>query len=424
MILDPLSGVATSFLQGSATIAERGDRFLAWQRERERYGLWPATLAGRDDAPPPLSFTGRDALALAAEPGVIAMALEALERCGRGDRAAGTTMVEALQASLAHLLRMCEAVCFVSGSAAVSGTVASLVGRGDTVILDDGAGPALRHAAAASGARVVRAAVGDTAGLAMLLRDARERAPRAAVLAAIETLSITRPGLPDIAAWRAACDREGATLLVDATHDLGAAGPGGTGVLGMQAALALPDIVVGSLGRAFAAAGGFAAFSSPAVAALVRVLAPLRAAAGPIPPWCAAAAHAAMQIAVGAEGEMRRAELACCARRLRAALKDLAAPGPDGAVMLVPTGGEAVSRRALRHLTRDRLAVELLEPPLVARGHGALRLRLSIRHGGAEIDRAALAIRDALAKAQRERELHLPDPVPPPCSPPRLRLVT
>jgi len=403
MVIDPLSGDATSFLRRGGTIAERGERFLAWQRERESYGLRPEAAAA-----PCLAFTGRDALALAAEPVVVAKALEALERCAHLGGVPKDRSVAALESALAALLDMPAAVAFASGTAALSGTMSAVVGQGDFIVLDDGVGPALRHAAAASGARVLRLRAGAGPDLGEVLRAARRHAPQSAILVATETLSITHAAQPDIADWRAACDAEAAALLVDATHDLGTAGPGGTGLLGMQGALALPDIVAGSLGRGFAASGGFACFASPAVAALVRSVAPVRAAAGPILPWCAAAALAALELVVCDEGAARRASLAQRSRHLRARLGGLAAPGPDAAVVLLPVTGAAVARRTMRRLHREGIALDLVEPPLAPRGRPLLRMRLSVRHAMADIDRAAASVRMALAGARDERGLYLP----------------
>lgn len=405
MIVDPLKGDATSFLRRANTISERGARFLAWRRERECYGLWPVPPPGDAANPSAFDFTRRDALGLATEPSIAMAAVEALGRAGdfRDD-----TTVHALETRLARLLRMPAVVTFASGGAALSGTIAAVVGRGDTIVLDDGVGPALRHAAAASGARVLYVRADDAFGLTQLLEGVRRRCARNAILVAIEASSITCVTRPDIAEWRAACDVANATLLVDVTHDLGVVGRDGTGVLGVQGGLALPHIVAGSLGRGFVAAGGFAAFANLAVAAMVRTVAPVRAGAGPILPWCAASCVAALDLAASPEGAARRARLAELSRHLRSRLGAIAAPGGDGAVVFVPVAGAGVARRVLRRLQADGIALDIVEPPLVPRGQALLRMRVTVKHSFADLERAAAMVRVAMVDARAERDLYLP----------------
>ena len=53
----------------------------------------------------------------------------------------------------------------------------------------------------------------------------------------------------------AACREYEATLLVDVAHDLGAVGPSGTGIVGLQGLLGKVDLVIGSFSKVFALTG-------------------------------------------------------------------------------------------------------------------------------------------------------------------------
>jgi hypothetical protein len=97
--------------------------------------------------------------------------------------------------------------------------------------------------------------------------------------------------------------KHGAALLVDEAHALGVLGPGGRGLC--HEAGVRPDILVGTLGKAFGAAGGFAAGSATLRKYLVNRSRTFIFTTAPPPPL-AAAALAALHIIRGDEGQARR----------------------------------------------------------------------------------------------------------------------
>src|SRR5262249_21337638 len=116
-----------------------------------------------------------------------------------------------------------------------------------------------------------------------------------------------------------------ATLIVDEAHALGIFGPDGRGLC--QEAGIVPDVLVGTLGKAFGAFGGFVAGAEVLRRHLInrsRTFIYTTA----LPPPLAAAARAGLALSLSGEGDRRRALLARRIRTLRAALGSLPLPHP------------------------------------------------------------------------------------------------
>src|SRR5262249_42877797 len=110
-----------------------------------------------------------------------------------------------------------------------------------------------------------------------------------------------------VAALAEAAATTEAVLVVDEAHAFGVLGPGGRGLC--AAAGLAPDVLIGTLGKAVGAAGGFVAGATVLRDLLVN---PARTFifTTALPPRVAAAAAAALALIAGPEGERRRALLA------------------------------------------------------------------------------------------------------------------
>ncbi len=156
----------------------------------------------------------------------------------------------ALEESLARWLALDSALLFTSGYAANVGALSALVQPGDTVLSD-----ALNHASIIDGLRLSRARTqivphGDLSAWEAGLRSAGGR-----IWAVTESYFGMDADSPDLGALRALCDAAGAALYVDEAHALGVLGPGGRGLCA-EAGI-VPDVLVGTLGKALGAGGAF-----------------------------------------------------------------------------------------------------------------------------------------------------------------------
>ena len=188
----------------------------------------------------------------------------------------------------------------------------ALLGAGDVVFSDE-----LNHASIIDGCRLSRAEITvfrhrDVAALeaALAVRAGRRR------IVVTESLFSMDGDLADVEAISALCKRHDAAFILDEAHAIGVIGPEGRGLAALHGVV--PDVVIGTFGKALGGFGAFAATSRAVADLLWNKARPLVFSTG-LPPSVPAAARAAIEIVRGAEGEERRAALAApcprgCAR--------------------------------------------------------------------------------------------------------------
>ena len=278
---------------------------------------------------PALSFASNDYLNLAADPRVAAAAAETALREGYGASAARLVSGDLpahreLEGRLASFLDRPAALVFPSGYQANLGVVAALAGPDDLIVSD-----ALNHASLIDGCRLSRARVAvfphaNAAGAAAALANAPTARRRLLITESLFSMDGDAAPLADLAEVARNSD---AILVVDEAHALGVHGPAGRGLC--AGAGVVPDVLVGTLGKALGAGGGFVAGSTVLREYLVnRARTFIFTTALPAP--VAAAAGRALEIAAGPEGDQRRARLADLGRDLGERLAALGGRNPGG----------------------------------------------------------------------------------------------
>lgn len=362
----------------------------------------PLTLEGPTgpevviDGRPVLCLCSNDYLGLAAHPAVVEAARDALGVAGFGACSSrlisGTNALHRrLEDRLAAWLRVERALLFPAGFMANLAVLSTLAGPGDVILSDE-----LNHASIVHGCRLSRARVevyphGDLEVLAERLHHAHGARRTLVVTDALFSVDGDEADVARLAALAAA---HPAALVVDEAHSLGALGPGGRGLC--AAAGVAPDVLVGTLGKAFGCAGAFVAGSAALIRTLESRAAPFIYTTAP-PPALAAAALAALEIVERADDD--RARLAALAAGLRDALARRGARIPARArrhIVPVAAPGAAVALAASAELLRRGVFVQALRPPTVAPGTERLRWTVTSRHAAEHLARAA----DAYAAAQ------------------------
>jgi 8-amino-7-oxononanoate synthase len=305
-----------------------------------------------------------------------------------GDRPAHAALEEAAAA----LVGQPAALAFSSGYAANVGVLSALARAGDLVVSD-----ALNHASIIDGARLSRAEVAvvshcDVDAVAAALR---RRRPESRAFVVTESYFSMDADSPDLPALRTVCDAEGAALVVDEAHALGVLGPEGRGLCAAKGVT--PDVLVGTFGKAFGAAGAFVS-GSDALAAWLWNRARSFVFSTGMSPLVAGAALEAIRCSL-AEPQ-RRERVTAAARQLR---HGLASAGLEvrGYGHIVPwVLGDA--RRALwwaEELQSRGVVARAVRPPSVPPGTARLRLTVTAHHEGADIERLVACVRDAQSRA-------------------------
>jgi 8-amino-7-oxononanoate synthase len=353
-------------------------------------------------AEPRISFCSNDYLGLANHPALVAAANKAAALDGFGASAARLVSGDLpahrqLEARLAGLLRRQAALVFPTGYQTNLGVLTALAGPEDVIVSD-----ALNHASIVDGCRLSRARIAvyphaDAGAAARLLAEARSARRR---LLVTESLFSMDGDAAPLAALAEVAEAHDAIWIVDEAHALGVLGPDGRGLC--AASGVEPDVLVGTLGKALAAAGGFAAGTH-----LLREFLVNRARTfiftTALPPAVAAAAEAALELATSSEGDGRRARLRERARWLVTHLEPLRPTGvPVPAAFegspIVPLvlGPEARALAVSTKLARGGIFVPAIRPPTVPVGSARLRITLSAAHEPADLELLVHGLQEAL----------------------------
>ena len=275
-----------------------------------------------------LNFSSNDYLGLAADPLLIAAAKEGLTRWGLGSGASRLVVGDfephgALEVALARFERSEAVRVFNSGYAANSSLVPGLVGAGDAVFSD-----ALNHASLIDGCRLSRAEVlvyphGEVDALEVQLgRSAARRK-----LVVTDTVFSMDGDVAALPALVAACEQNGAALLVDEAHATGVLGERGAGACEALGVEDRVDLRMGTLSKALGGMGAYVATSRAVAELLVSRARPLIFSTALPPPgasprsarcgWCRRSRRGASGSG-GTFDDLRRAYARWAIRRRRA----------------------------------------------------------------------------------------------------------
>jgi len=408
-----LEGSFADFARLSGNSLElRAQRYDAWRRNRLAQGVWPFSTQLQSPPGPQVTvtdesgmertgvnFASYDYLGLSTHAEVRTAAIQAITQ--GGTQTAGAPVLQGnsplslrLQAALAELVGLPHVVLFPTGWAAGYGVITALIRNKDHVVLDQYAHNCCVQGATAATPNVHRVRHLSTEAFVRQLRRIRTHDAENAILVVTEGIFSMNGDSPDLAALQRACREYDATLLVDAAHDLGVVGPGGTGIVGLQGLVGRVDLVIGSLSKVFAANGGFAATSSAAIREYLRPYAPSHTFSNALsPPQCAAALKA-IEIVRSAEGDDLREKVRHVAHVLRKTLTSsgvicLGKPGPLVPVLL---GREAVGRITSALSFDQGVFANLIEYPAVSVGACRLRLQVMATHTCEQAQRAAEVI--------------------------------
>lgn len=284
-----------------------------------------------------------------------------------------------LEETIAEWLGHETALLFSSGYAANVGVLSSLAGASDVIFSD-----ALNHASIIDGCRLSRATVVafrhcDEGSLRELLTSSTSARRRFVIT---ESYFSMDGDSPDLASLRALCDEFQATLIVDEAHALGIFGPQGAGLAAQSGVV--PDIVIGTLGKALGLQGAFVAGPQLVQRWLWNRARSFVYSTAPVPPLARMALLHVKQIRAD---EARRRIVIERARALRKCINELGFPMPIGShgpiVPVILRENQSAIAAAHRLRTLGILAYPLRPPTVPA---GTARLRLTVAADTADPD--------------------------------------
>ena len=235
-------------------------------------------------------------LGLTTHPKVRQAAIDAITHFGTsctGSRFLNGTLElhEQLERELADWVGKEAALVFSTGMQVNLGTISSLIGRGDFVILDKEDHASIVDGAKLSFGETKRFSHNDMAELERVLAKLPADKAKLVVVDGLFSMEGDIAPLPDIVPL---CKKYGAKLMVDDAHAMGVLG-GGRGAAAHFGMTDQVDLIMSTFSKSFASLGGFVAGDEPVIHYVKHHARALIFSAS-IPPSNAAAALAALQV--------------------------------------------------------------------------------------------------------------------------------
>ncbi len=197
-------------------------------------------------------------LGLTTHPKVREAAIEAIKKYGTsctGSRFlnGNMTMIEDLEKKLAEWVGKEAALVFSTGMQVNLGTISSIVGRNDIVILDKEDHASIVDGAILSGGKIERFRHNDIAHLERVLKSLPEEPGKLLVVDGLFSMEGDIAKLPEIIPL---CHKYGVRLMVDDAHGMGVLG-GGRGTAAHFGMTEDVDLIMSTFSKSFASIGGF-----------------------------------------------------------------------------------------------------------------------------------------------------------------------
>lgn len=332
-----------------------------------------------------------DYLGLSRDPRVCEAVASAAKCYGAGASASPlitgyTEIHQLLEERLAAFTGRDRALVFSAGYLTNLGTVQALVERGDTLIEDRLNHASLLDAARLSRAQCLRYRHADAADAARLLQEHQVR-----LILTDGVFSMDGDTAP-VTELAAAARAQDALLLCDDAHGIGVLGTYGGGLL-EETGLSQAEVplLVGTLGKALGAQGGFVAGPTDLIEHLLQYARSYSYSTALAPPLAAAADQTLQLLIDEPEHRIRLRDnieyfLQCAAqhelplRPSRTAIQPLILDDPESALA------------ASRSLSEQGFVVCAIRPPTVPEGTSRLRITLSARHTREQIEHFSEAL--------------------------------
>ena len=348
-------------------------------------------------------------LGLTGDPRVIAGARDALERYGTGLTGSrflnGTTALHLeLEQELADWMGTEAAIVFTTGHQANLATIGTLVGPGETIVVDKGDHASLLDGAIQSRAKLRAFSHNRTDKLEQALRKAT--ADGGGILVVVDGVFSMEGDIAPLREIAALCERYGARLMVDEAHAVGVLGARGAGTCELLGVEDRVDVRMGTFSKSLASCGGFIAADADVIEFLR-----LEARAFVFTPAAVGAALAALRVIRSDEGRELMAALLANAQRLNRGLHDLGfavvepTPVGEGTATLTPivpvlVGEDWRCVLLWRALYDAGIFTNVAVHPAVPLDGALLRTSVMATHDAAVLDRAL----EIFATVKREFE--------------------
>jgi 8-amino-7-oxononanoate synthase len=326
-----------------------------------------------------INFSSNNYLGLAGHPAVMDAAAEYTRGYGAGATASRLIVGNnephrELESFIADWKATEAALVFNSGYQANVGILSSLMTEPDQIVSDE-----LNHASIIDGCRLSKAKVDvfphlDLDRLERLLTEGSSRRR----LVVTESVFSMDGDVAPLAEISRICRQHGALLMVDEAHATGVIGPAGAGLAAQEGVV--PDIQMGTLGKAVGTAGAYVAGSRALIEFLINKARSFIFSTA-LPPGVVGSALKSLRIIASEEGDRRRALLNARAQRFRELLTEsLGEPSSYTHIVPVRIGDSALAMKIAAECLQQGVFAHGIRHPSVPEGTARLRFTITSEH--------------------------------------------
>jgi 8-amino-7-oxononanoate synthase len=291
-----------------------------------------------------------------------------------------------LEERLAKFMKREATLVFSTGFQTNLGTISSLIGRGDVLVIDRS-----DHASIVDGCRlafgkIVKYSHNDMEDLERVLKNVSENGLRGGIFIVADGVFSMEGDIVKLPELVAIGKKYGARIMIDDAHAVGVLGAGGRGSAEHFNMIDSVDITMGTFSKSFASLGGFIAGDIPVIKYIKHFSREFIFSAS-IPPSATAAALAALDI-IEKEPE-RRENLWKNARRMNKELQGLGFDTRSSETPIVPVliGADMDTFKFWRLLFDNGVFANTAISPAVEPGMALIRTSYTATHTNEHLDR-------------------------------------
>jgi 8-amino-7-oxononanoate synthase len=364
-------------------------------KEAKELGIYPYFIPLDENEGTEVIYQGRhiimcgsnNYLGLTTHPEVRQAAIDAIDRYGTsctGSRFLNGNMSlhEKLEAELAEWVGKEAALVFSTGMQVNLGTISSIVGRGDIVILDKEDHASIVDGAWLSSGKIERYRHNDVDHLERVLESLPEDTAKLLVVDGLFSMEGDIAPLPEIIPL---CKKYGVRLMVDDAHAMGVLG-GGRGTAAHFTMTDGVDLIMSTFSKSFASIGGFIAGDHDVVDYIKHKARSLIFSAS-IPPANTATALAALKIMRTEPERIERVNQ--IGEKMRKAYQSLGFDTGTSVTPVIPIiiGDDKLTFLTWKMLFENGVFVNPVISPAVSPGRQLLRTSYMATHTDEQLDR-------------------------------------
>jgi len=305
-----------------------------------------------------------------------------------------------LEERLAKFMKKEAALVFSTGFQTNLGTISTLIGKNDAVIIDRQDHACIVDGARLSYGKVYKFAHNDMSDYERVVRNVRANGLRGGMMVVVDGVFSMEGDIINLPKLVEISQANGVRVMVDDAHSIGVLGETGAGTAQHFGLINEVDITMGTFSKSFASLGGFIA-SSAEVINYVKHTARALIFSASIPPANAAAVLACLDI-IESEPE-RRENLWKNARRMKKEFQNLGFNTGHSETPIVPIViGEDIEAFAFwKALFDNGVFSNPVISPAVPPGQAMIRTSYTATHTDEQLDRVV----EVVARVGREKGL-------------------